>query len=276
VKKPEPEVAPDSILNVDFKQWAMTYNGPKFNFIHCDFPYGINADKFNQGAAPTHGGYDDSEEVYWDLCHCLIHNLERLATEQCHFMFWFSLHFYADTRDLFHDLTDIRFDPFPLIWVKSDNVGILPDPQRGPRRIYETCLIGSRGDRKIVRPTSNAVYLPSDRSQHMSIKPVPVLQNFFRMFIDSSTLMLDPTCGSGSSLRAAESLGAAKVLGLEVNKEFAEGANRALRLARMGKKNADDQGNASPVLVEGQRPGSTDLLSGVESLDEVVGEIEAI
>lgn len=270
---------PDSIINADFLQWAATYTGPKFNFIHCDFPYGIGADKFNQGAAPTHGGYTDDEQTYWDLCHCLIHNLDRLCTDSCHFMFWFSMHFYRDTLELFSDMADIHFDPFPLMWTKSDNVGILPDPQRGPRRIYETAFFGSRGDRKIVRPTSNAVYMPSDRSQHMSIKPVPVLTQFFKMFVDSTTLMLDPTCGSGSSIRAAESLGASHVLGLEINKDFAEGAQRALKSFRLTRpKDAAIRTDRSEVVGEGdvlvEQGGKVPTGPGAAPL--AVGEVEEI
>ena len=222
----------ESVINTDFCSWAPVYDGPKFNFVHCDFPYGIGADKFNQGAAPTHGGYADDEETYWQLLRIMLSNLNRLTTDSCHFVFWFSLHFYNDTLKFFEQNSDITLDPFPLVWLKNDNVGILPDPQRGPRRIYETAFFGSRGDRKIVSPISNAYSAPTDRSQHMSIKPEPVLRNFFRMFVDESTLMLDPTCGSGSSLRAAESLNARYVLGIEVNKEFAEGANRTLKSAR--------------------------------------------
>lgn len=262
-----PKKQPTSIIHGDFKNWALDYTGPRFNFVHCDFPYGIGADKFNQGAAPTHGGYDDSKEDYWDLCNVLISSLDRICTESCHFMFWFSMHYYHDTMDLFSALSDIKFDPFPLVWVKSDNVGILPDPQRGPRRIYETALFGSRGDRKVVRPTSNAVFSPSDRSQHMSIKPLPVLKDFFRMFVDDSTLMLDPTCGSGTSLRAAEALGAKHVLGLEINKEFAEGANRALNTFRLGRTENgedEDQGLADPTVGEIRiRPGDG-VLNGMD------------
>lgn len=228
-----PEGVPDSILNFDFNQWIKTYAGPKFNFVHCDFPYGINADSFNQGAAPTHGGYADTEAVYWELCQSLVTNLERLTTESCHFMFWFSMHRYQSTLDFFTRNSDITLDPFPLVWLKSDNVGILPDPQRGPRRIYETAFFGSRGDRKIVVSTSNAYAAPTDRTFHMSVKPEPVLRNFFRMFVDESTLMLDPTCGSGSSLRAAESLSARYVLGLELDRDFCDQANRALKSARI-------------------------------------------
>jgi len=228
-----PLAEPESILNLDFNEWVKTYDGPKFNFVHCDFPYGIEADSFNQGSASLHGGYVDTARTYELLCESLVSNLKRLTTDSCHFMFWFSMWNYHSTLNYFSEHSDITFDPFPLIWVKSDNVGILPDPQRGPRRIYETAFFGSRGDRKIVHSVSNAYAAPTDRTFHMSVKPEPVLRNFFRMFVDESTLMLDPTAGSGSSLRAAESLNARYVLGLEINNDFCEQANRALKNARI-------------------------------------------
>lgn len=227
---------PDSIIVADFNEWAVDYRGPRFNFLHCDFPYGIGAGGFNQGSASSHGGYSDTEEDYWRLCSTLAANLNTLCTESAHIMFWFSMHYYHDTLIFFDTYTDFKIDPFPLIWMKSDNVGILPDPERGPRRIYETCLFGARGDRKVVRPTSNAIFSPSQRDEHMSIKPEAMLSNFFRMFCDSNTLLLDPTCGSGGALRAGESLGAAHVIGLERDPEFAARANAALRKSRKIRK----------------------------------------
>jgi ParB/RepB/Spo0J family partition protein len=219
---------PDSILNLDFNEWAKTYDGPKFNFVHCDFPYGIGANTFNQGSALLHGGYADRPEDYERLCESLYINLDRLCLPSCHFMFWFSMWKYDWTLKFFKE-RGITFDPFPLVWVKDDNVGILSDPQRGPRRIYETAFFGSRGDRPIVGSVSNAYAAPTDREFHMSTKPEPVLHHFFRMFVDESTRMLDPTCGSGSSLRAAKSLNAQYVLGLEIDKVFCEDANRSIK-----------------------------------------------
>jgi len=70
----------------------------------------------------------------------------------------------------------------------------------------------------------------------MSAKPEPVLRHFFRMFCDSTTLMLDPTCGSGTSLRAAESIGVGHVLGLEIDPEFAKKAELSLESARRLRK----------------------------------------
>lgn len=221
-----------SIINTDFILWAPSYDGPRFNLIHCDFPYGIGADSFNQGAAPSHGGYDDSSDTYWSLLRCLADNLDRLCTESCHIVFWYSMHYYTETRAFFHERTDFIIDPFPFIWLKSDNVGILPDPQRGPRRIYETALFGSRGDRKIISSVSNAIAASTVRDKHMSEKPEPVLHHFFRMLVDNNTLLLDPTAGSGSALRAAEALGAKFVLGVERDKEFYERATAALNQSR--------------------------------------------
>ena len=130
---------PAPIAVASFLEWAPTYSGPKFNFIHCDFPYGIDADKFNQGGAAAHGGYKDSEDYYWQLLRCLADNLDRIAAPSCHIMFWFSMKFYSETVEFLRTKTDFIIDDFPLIWSKSDNVGILPDPSRGPRRFLR-CL----------------------------------------------------------------------------------------------------------------------------------------
>lgn len=226
----------DSILCANFNEWARIYAGPRFNFLHCDFPYGINANKFNQGSASLHGGYSDTEDEYWRLLGTLAANLDRLCTESAHIMFWFSMDYYTETLAFFEKYTDFRMNTKPLIWTKSDNVGILPDPERGPRQIYETCLFGSRGDRKVVRSISNSVSCSSQRDEHMSIKPEAMLSNFFRMFVDSNTVMLDPTAGSGGSLRAAEGMGASYCVGLERDPEFAKRANTALNKARVVRK----------------------------------------
>jgi ParB family chromosome partitioning protein len=235
-KKADPtEESGDPMLNRDFNEWAKTYKGERFNFVHCDFPYGIGSDKFNQGAAGTLGGYADTPETYWALCESLCANLDNLCYDSCHFMFWFSMHNYQKTLQFFKERSNIKFDPFPLIWVKDDNKGILPDPQRGPRRLYETCLFGSRGDRLIVKTGVQNVFsakTETDKRDHMSAKPEPMLQHFFQMFVDEHTRMLDPTAGSGTALRAAESLGAKYVRGLETDEGFCERANWVIRDAR--------------------------------------------
>jgi DNA modification methylase len=112
------------------------------------------------------------------------------------------------------------FEDYPLVWMKTDNRGIAPDVERRPRRIYETALFGWRGERKLVKLASNAYGAPKEASAHPSTKPEPVLRHFLSLVTDGNTRLLDPTSGSGSALRAADSLGAASVLGLEMDPDF--------------------------------------------------------
>lgn len=213
------------ILTASFVEWIETYCGPPFNLLNCDFPYGISADKFNQGASDAYGGYDDSPDIYWELVRTLCVHRDKLLGQSGHVLFWFSMRYYTETYNALSQY--FKVDPYPLVWFKSDNTGTLPDPTRGPRRVYEVAFLLSHGDRKIISAVANTFAAPVSRlAGHMSEKNEDMLAHFFRMFVDSSTRMLDPTCGSGSALRAAKKLGAASVLGLEINPDFAENARR--------------------------------------------------
>lgn len=219
--------APDApILNMSFHDWQPTYSGEKFNFIHCDFPYGINAQSQDMQSASAnleHGTYEDSLEVYLMLLGRLAHSMENVVAESAHLMFWFSMEHYELT--LYHlNQMGWTVNKFPLIWFKSDNSGIAPDVNRGPRRVYETCFFASRGDRKIVSLVNNCFAGPISREHHMSEKPLPMLRHFMRMIVDEYSRCLDPTCGSGNALIAAKLGGGNSVCGLEINKEFAQRA----------------------------------------------------
>lgn len=252
VERPVAAVAaptPDSsILTVDFVEWLKSYDGPRFNFIHCDFPYGIDLQDSEQGRSAAWGEYQDQEELYWKLCGALCSNLDKIMTESGHMIFWFSMEYYNETLAFFSgNAPSLDFQSFPLIWHKTDNKGILPDPRRGPRRVYETAFLVSRGDRPIIRAVSNAYGAPKGSGDHQSQKSEPMLKYFFQMVVDENTRFLDPTCGSGSSLRAAESLGAKYTLGLEINEEFANNARSGLRkfrtLRSMERKYGEKEGS---------------------------------
>lgn len=208
------------LLNLDFTEWVRSYDGPKFNFIHCDFPYGVGMDKSDQGSGDSFGTYADGEEVYWQLLRTLKEAMNNVVSESAHLMFWFSMDFYEHTRLL---LTEMgwKVQPHPLIWHKSDNIGILPDAKRGPRRIYETAFFASRGDRLIVAPVSNVVSAPGrEKAIHMNEKPVTMLRKFMSMAVDEYSSVLDPTCGSANAIKAAKTLGARTLLGIERDPNF--------------------------------------------------------
>jgi len=240
---PSQPALPPGILNEDFLSWAQSYSGRKFNFLHCDFPYGINYDKAQQGNVDAWGAYKDSPEIYWALVDCLIDHHQRFLSSSAHIMFWFSMKYYAETLERFRK-AGFYVNPMPLIWWKTDNRGMLPDPERGPRQVYETAFLLSVGDRKIVKAVANCYGAPTGKTGgeaiHLSEKPEPMLRHFFQMFVDNLSEVLDPTCGSGSAIRAAEAMGAKRALGLELNPEYASLAQSALDKARRLRRAAGD------------------------------------
>jgi hypothetical protein len=225
-QEPEPDLGiAGALLNTDFLTWAAEYEGLPFNFIHCDYPYGINFNTGEQGkgiASALKGDYDDSPEVYWNLLQALAVNRDRLIADSCHIMFWHSPVMYRDTLDWFTQfLPDAVVQDFLMIWHCSDLDGIVPDPNRYGRRTYETAMLLTFGDRKIVKPValSKAAPRESHTRIHRSQKTLSVLAHFLEMFIDDATRFLDPTAGSGTSLLTAHQLGAKSILGLELDPE---------------------------------------------------------
>lgn len=215
------------LINDTFENWLAQYKGERiFNFIHCDFPYGIKADSHASGAAPSFGGYTDTFDVYEQLLEVLAQSMDKVVADSAHLMFWFSMDYYEYTRIKLEKM-GWRINPFPLIWHKSDNTGIMPDPKRGPRRIYETAFFGSRGDRPVVKPISNVIAAPVIKTVHMSEKPIGVLTGFMRMIVDEYTVGLDPTCGSGNAVKTMLNGGANAALGIEKDKGFYEAAKAA-------------------------------------------------
>lgn len=224
---PAPVAPTVPLLHTSFRSWLDTYDGPQFNLIHCDFPYGVGMHDSDQGSGDGFGTYKDTKEVYFNLLGDLDLAMSSVIADSAHLIFWFSMDYYTDTR-YFLEQMGWSISPFPLIWHKSDNIGILPDPKRGPRRIYETAFFGSRGDRPVVRSVSNVFSCPGrDKTLHMNEKPVAMLKYFMGMVCDEYSTVLDPTCGSANAIRAAQQLAAAAVLGLEIDKEFFNRAKEA-------------------------------------------------
>jgi ParB family chromosome partitioning protein len=219
----------ETIVHTSFLDWAPSYSGPRFNFVHCDFPYGAT-EVGPQMQGNEHRIYEDSPEIYMKLLDCFVDNLDRFFSVSGWIMFWYSERLGKETRDVFKfKAPSLEVQTHPLIWLHSDNSGISPEHKYRPRHIYDTCLLMRRGDMPLVRLKSDAHASPSSREIHPSTKPEAMLRYFFEMFVDDQTSLLDPTCGGGSAIRAAESLGAKKALGLEVDWQYAEAARVALK-----------------------------------------------
>jgi ParB/RepB/Spo0J family partition protein len=220
------------ILNIDFTKWILEYTGPKFNLIHCDFPFDVKYDSYAKSVTSNKTeDYDFSG--FWPLLDCLCDNLNTICSYSAHIMFWFSMKFYSETKSRL-ERAGLYVHDHPLVWHKTDNSGIIPGRDNAfPRRTYETAFLCSRGKRPLIRSQSNIYGAPmASGSLHPSQKPEPVLNHFLSMLIDETTDFLDPTCGSGTAIRSAEYCGARSVLGLELDPNYAASAEAATQNAR--------------------------------------------
>lgn len=227
IQKEDPFKEIDHVIHGNCIAWMESYTGPKFTFIHCDFPYGIDHDKSGKGYTWAWDKYDDSPEIYWGLTKALIGNLDKIASQSCHIMFWFPMKYYTGTINLF-EKAGLKVDPYPLIWYKTDRA-MNPDYRRLPSRAYEAALFITRGDPFIAKSVNNCFSSPVPKKSHPSEKPLPVLEHFFQLTVDEYTRILDPTCGSGNAISAGLRLGAERALGIELGEGFANAARADIR-----------------------------------------------
>lgn len=219
--------SPYEIRQGDFIQFAQSYKGEPFDLIHLDFPYGINHDRSKQGNTANFGTYEDSEDVYKTLVKAFLENQDRLVAEKAHCICWLSLRFLEWTKEAFAQ-AGWACHMQPLIWHKSDNKGIIADVQCGFRNVCEYALFFVRGRKAVVKNISNLYSGPTTKRFHASEKPLPMLKYFFSGLCDRYSRVLDPTCGSGTAIMAAEYYGAQEALGLELDPDFAAKANEWL------------------------------------------------
>lgn len=214
---PEPSVAPseeptpaESVICVDFAEWAKSYSGPKFNFVHF-------------ALAPDH-------RPMTKIISTLRENFDRLIAPSSHLMIWvppaFNLH--QSVRLWLSEIMPSFMQwEIPLVWHKTDSQDLA----------YETAIVATREERELLRPdVANCYGAPQDRKWGPEAKPEPMLRHFFQMFCNEHTKMLDPACKNASALRAAESLGAELVVGIESDAEMVMEANGAMKVFRALRK----------------------------------------
>lgn len=215
------------ILVANFIDWSSTYTGEKFNFIHVDFPYGVNT---RDSLTET---YENNPKLYWQLFEALTSNLDKIMSYSAHMMFWFSYVHHDETKVKLR-AANLHVIDMPLIWFKSDGRGAAPGLKgTQPRHVYEGAFLCARGQRPLVKQIGNGYACPNVTNPiHPTQKPEPMLRYFFEGLIDETTTMLDPTAGSGSAIKVAEALGVKRALGLELDESYAAAANGTIIRAR--------------------------------------------
>ena len=192
------------------------------DLILADPPFGIGADAggFRQRSVHHHN-YEDTPEVAKAIAQTILVEGFRVTKLMANLWMFCDIDMFPWLKD-----TALRagWTPFrtPVIWMKSHSEGMAPWQGKGPRRTYECLMYATKGQRGLITsPVDILDFSRVSRSEriHAAEKPVELLE----LIISCSTLpgdfVLDPCCGSGSSLVAARNTRRTG-LGIEIDTTF--------------------------------------------------------
>jgi DNA modification methylase len=129
--------------------------------------------------------------------------------------------------DMFFEIRETAkragWTPFrtPVIWRKSASEGMAPWQGKGPRRTYELILYATKGQRGLISsPVDILDFSRVSRATrtHGAEKPTDLLAAIIECSTLPGDFVLDPCCGSGSSLVAAR-LTKRTGLGIEIDEQ---------------------------------------------------------
>lgn len=205
-----------SAYQVDCLEWMKAYDGPQFDVILSDPPYGMGADQFGDSGGKTVGAhdYDDSYENWQKLMPAFLDLSLKVVKPLAH------LYLFCDI-DRFHELRSmaeaVGWECFrtPLIWVNPQR-SRLPWVDFGPQRKYEIALYAKRGAKPVTRIFPDVVSYPPDKNiGHPAQKPVVLFSDFLKRSVGPGDRALDAFAGSGPIFPAAHELKCSAV-GLEM------------------------------------------------------------
>lgn len=176
------------------------------DLIFTDPPFGIGADSggFRQRTVHHHN-YEDTPENAKALAQSIILDGFRIAKPMANLWMFCDIDMFFTLREMCGRVGWVPFRT-PIIWRKSMSEGMAPWQGKGPRRTYELLLYATKGQRGLLTsPVDVLDEARVSRSErvHAAEKPVELLKTIIECSTLPGDFVLDPCCGSGSTLVAA-------------------------------------------------------------------------
>ena len=190
-----------------------------FDTILADPPYGIGVDTGGfRSRTVVHHNYSDTPDVARSIISCILTEGFRISKPRANIFIFCDI-------DLFGWLKEASaragWDPFrtPITWVKSDSEGMAPWGREGFRRTTEWIFFARKGQKGLISSPvdvfrHNRVH--SDDREYGPEKPVELIKTLLAASTLPGDNVLDPCCGSGSTLVAARELNM-RGLGIEID-----------------------------------------------------------
>lgn len=225
-----------------------------FELICSDPPYGVLAGaKGYRGRTVHHHNYEDSPQLGMDAIKFLLTEGWRVSKPTAN-IFIFG---HVDNWPFFKaQAATMGWKPFivPIIWQKSKSEGLAPWGKSGFRRTYECIFYAAKGVRGLI---SSPVDVLSVRRVHRSEriygaqKPIDLLMQLIECSTLPGEAVLDPFCGSGSTLAAAKRLGRTG-LGIELDQSVVDVATNFVFKGEIEDAKSDD--NETPLAASATVP----------------------
>lgn len=192
------------------------------DLILTDPPFGIGADTGGFRARTVHHhNYEDTPENARAIAESILIDGFRITKPQANLFMFCDVDLFPLLKQMAAKMGWVPFRT-PLIWRKSMSEGMAPWQGKGPRRTYEMIFYATKGQKGLL--TSPVDILDEARVSrkeriHAAQKPVELLEELINCATLPGDFVLDPCCGSGSTLVAAKNL-KRRGLGIEVDETF--------------------------------------------------------
>lgn len=193
-----------------------------FDLLIADPPYGIEASGAGFRARSVHHhNYTDTVDNARGLAQVILTEGFRLTKPRANIFIFCDIDLFPWLKTTAANMGWTVFRR-PLIWMKSESEGLAPWGGQGPRITTEFIFYATKGQRGLnASPTD--VFDDRRVARHERVHAAEKPIDLFKRLISCSSLpgdrILDPCCGSGSSLAAALELNRAG-LGIEIDKDY--------------------------------------------------------
>lgn len=210
------------VVGCEVRQGDMLEILPKLDsgtvdLILSDPPYGIDVDGAGfRSRTVHHHNYEDTPDVAREIIKCMLIEGFRICKPRANFLIFCDIDLFPFFKET---AARAGWDPFrtPITWIKSDSEGMAPWGREGFRRTTEWIFFARKGQKGLIHsPVDHLRFNRVGRAdrEYGPEKPVDLLKCLISASCLPGEFVLDPCCGSGSTLVAARALNM-RSLGIE-------------------------------------------------------------
>lgn len=207
------------IRHGDLESILPSLDASQFDLVIGDPPYGINAGAGGfRSRTVHHHNYIDDPETARRIAQCILTEGFRITNPRANLFLFTDIALWDWLQRV---SAQIGWTPFrrPLIWGKSDSEGLAPWGSQGPRITTELIFFATKGQKGLLSSPidyQRVNRVPRRERIYAAEKPVELIRKLIECSTTAGDRIIDPCCGSGSSLVAAREL-KRRGLGIEID-----------------------------------------------------------